>query len=288
MIAVELAQDARAELGEGPVWDHRSGELVWVDISAGVVHRLDPASGADRPLAVGQPVGAACLRGAGGYAVALRDGIATLSDEGELAFVAELEADVPAHRCNDAKCDPAGRLWAGTMRLDESPGGALYRIDPDGSVTMVVPGLGLSNGLGWSPDGTLMYLVDSLAGRLDVFDFDPRSGDPSGRRRFASFDRSEGFADGLTVDADGFVWVALYGGGAVRRYSPEGELALVVPLPVSQPTSCTFGGPGLRDLYVTTATQRLSPEALAAEPGAGGIFRCRPGPSGLAAVAFAG
>lgn len=288
MIDVELVQDAHAELGEGPVWDHRSGELIWVDILAGVVHRLDPSSGVDRPLAVGQPVGAVCLRRAGGYVVALRDGIATLTDGGDLTFVADLEADVATNRCNDAKCDRAGRLWVGTMRFDERPGGTLYRVDADHSATPAVTGLGLSNGLGWSPDGALMYLVDSLAGSLDVFDFEPCSAGLSGRRRFASFDRSEGYADGMTVDGDGFVWVALYGGGAVRRYAPSGELALAIELPVSQPTSCAFGGVDLRDLYITTATQRLSPSALAAEPGAGGLFRFRPGPEGLPADEFAG
>ena len=131
-------------------------------------------------------------------------------------------------------------------------------------------------------------IIDSLAGCLDVFDFERRSADPSGRRRFASFDSAEGFADGMTVDSEGFVWVALYGGGAVRRYSPSGELARVIELPVSQPTSCTFGGVDLRDLYITTATQRLSPAELAAEPGAGGLFRCRAGPEGLRSDEFAG
>jgi len=285
---VELVQDARAELGEGPVWDHRTGELIWVDIMAGVVHRLDPISGLDRALTVGQPVGAVCLRRAGGYVVALRDGVAALTQAGDLTFIAEVEADLATNRCNDAKCDQAGRLWVGTMRFDERPGGTLYRIDAHHSVTTVVTGLGLSNGLGWSPDGALMYLIDSLSGGLDVFDFEPRSADPGGRRRFASFDSSEGFADGMTVDSEGFVWVALYGGGAVRRYSPSGELTLVIEVPVSQPTSCTFGGVDLRDLYITTATQRLSPAGVAAEPGAGGLFRCRPGVEGLRADEFAG
>jgi sugar lactone lactonase YvrE len=280
--------DARAELGEGPVWDRRSGELLWVDIDAGVVHRFDPLSGEDRPLGVGQPVGAACARSAGGYVVALRDGIAALSEAGELTFLADVEAGVAASRFNDAKCDPAGRLFAGTMRVEGRPAGTLYRIDADHSVSPVVTGLRLSNGLGWSPEGAVMYLIDSLARRLDAFDFDPRSGRLSGRRRLVSFEAGEGLADGMTVDGEGFLWVALYGGGTVRRYSSAGELALVVELPVSQPTSCTFGGADLRDLYVTTAAQQLSPEKLAAEPLAGGLFRCRPGPEGLPAEAFAG
>jgi len=285
---VELVADTRADLGEGPVWDQRTGELLWVDIDAGVVHRFEPVSGRDRSLAVGQPVGAACPRRAGGYVVALRDGIAALGEAGELAFIAEIEAERAASRFNDAKCDGAGRLWAGTMRVEGRPDGTLYRIDADHSVTPVVTGVGLSNGLGWSPDGAVMYFIDSLAGGLDAFDFDPGSGQPTRRRRLVRFKRRDGLADGMTVDSEGCLWVAFFGGGAVRRYSPSGKLDRVVELPVSQPTSCTFGGADLRDLYITTAAQRLPPAKLAQEPHAGGLFRCRPGPAGLPADTFAG
>ncbi len=285
---VELVQDARADLGEGPVWDPRTGELLWVDIMAGLVHRLEPGTGTDRPLEVGQPVGAACPRAAGGYVVGLRDGIAVLSDSGEVAFIAELEADMTANRCNDAKCDPAGRLWAGTVRIDNRPAGALYRIDADHSVRPVLTGLALSNGLGWSPDGSLMYLIDSLAGGLDVFDFDLGSGEPSDRRRLVTVEEGEGFADGMTVDSEGFVWIAVYGGGAVRRYTPSGELVFVIEVPVTQPTSCTFGGADLGDLYITSARQHLAAAELADEPLAGGVFRCRPGFTGLPVTEFAG
>ncbi len=285
---VELVQGAGAELGEGPVWDSRAGELLWVDITPGVVHRLDPVSDNDRAVPVGQPVGAVCLRSGGGYVVALRDGISALTDAGELTLIADVEADVPANRFNDAKCDPAGRLWAGTVRSDDQPGGTLYRIDPDHSVSPVLADLGLSNGLGWSPDGALMYFIDSLASGLDVFDFDVGTGGLSGRRRLVTVATGEGSADGMTVDSEGFVWIAVYGGGAIRRYSPSGELALVVELPVGQPTSCTFGGPDLRDLYITSARQHMSASQLAAEPLSGGLFRCRPGPVGLPAHAFAG
>ena len=285
---VELVQDAHADLGEGPVWDPRTGELIWVDIMAGLVHRLDPRTGTDRALEVGQPVGAACPRAAGGYVVGLRDGIAVLSDSGEVAFIAEVETDVAENRINDAKCDPAGRLWAGTVRIDNQPAGALYRIDADDSVRPVLTGLSLSNGLGWSPDGSLMYLIDSLAGGLDVFDFDLGSGELSGRRRLVTVDVGEGSADGMTVDSEGFVWIAVYGGGAVRRYTPSGDLALVLELPVTQPTSCTFGGADLGDLYITSARQHLAAAELADEPLAGGLFRCRTGFSGLPVTEFAG
>ena len=210
--------------------------------------------------------------------VGLRDGIAVLSDSGEVAFIAEVEAEVAENRINDAKCDPAGRLWAGTIRIDNQPAGALYRIDADHSVRPVLIGLSLSNGLGWSPDGSLMYLIDSLAGGLDVFDFDLGSGELSGRRRLVTVGEGEGSADGMTVDSEGFVWIAVYGGGAVRRYTPSGELVLVVELPVTQPTSCTFGGADLRDLYITSARQHLAAAELAAQPLAGGFSGVGQGP----------
>ncbi len=287
-LEVDLVLDARAELAEGPVWDQSGGQLVWVDLLAGAVHRFDPASGDDRALDVGQPVGAVALRRSGGYVAAVRDGIALLGESGEPVIVAPVETDVAFSRFNDGKCDPAGRFWAGTSRMEGPPGGTLYRIDPDHSVTPVVTGLLLSNGLGWSLDGTAMYLIDSLAGSLDVFDFVPETGIPAGRRSLVRFDPSEGLPDGMTVDGDGFLWVALYGGGAVRRYSPAGKLDLVIELPVSQVTSCTFGGTDLRELYITTAAQHLSRRRRLAEPSAGGIFRCRPGAVGLPADTFAG
>jgi sugar lactone lactonase YvrE len=286
---VELVQDARATLGEGPVWDGRTQELVWVDILAGAVHRLDPSTGRDRVLTVGQPVGTVAVRLSGGYVAALRDGIAVLGDDGGLAFISDVEAELPTHRFNDGKCDRTGRLWAGTMRFDQAPGSAtLYRVDPDHTVTPVVTGLGLSNGLGWSLDGSLMYFIDSLAGGVDVFDFDDGAGITGGPRRLVTFVPEEGLPDGMTVDADGFLWVALYGGGQVRRYSPEGELDLVVRLPVGRPTSCAFGGAELDELYITTARQGQSSRDLAAEPGSGGIFRFRPAVRGRPDNVFGG
>jgi sugar lactone lactonase YvrE len=287
-VDLELVHDARADLGEGPVWDQRTGELIWVDINAAVVHRFDPSSGSDRPLPVGAPVGAVCPRAAGGYVVALQDGIAAVSESGEITVLAEIEADVATNRFNDAKCDPAGRLWAGTLRLDYEPGGALYRIDRDHSVTRVLTGVGLSNGLGWSPEGDAMYFIDSLAGSLDVFEFDGASGSVAGRQRLVSFPEDDGLPDGMTVDSEGHLWVAVYGGGVVRRYEPSGALVLELELPVSQPTSCTFGGADLGDLYITSAAQFISPDKLAREPSAGGLFRCRPGVVGVPAVPFAG
>jgi sugar lactone lactonase YvrE len=290
MIAVELALAARAELGEGPRWDARSRTLYWVDILKGHVHAFTPATAACRSHRVGQPVGALAVREAGGLVLALRDGFATLDlDTGALSWIARVEDDRATQRMNDGRCDAAGRFWAGTMAFDPSPGtGTLYRLDRDGCVTPVLGDLTISNGLDWSPDGRSLYFVDSGTQRVDLFDFDPVAGTLANRRPFVRVPDAAGMPDGLVVDADGFVWVALWGGGALHRYATDGALAQVVTLPVSHPTSCAFGGPDLMDLYVTSASIELTPAALARQPLAGGLFRLRPGVAGRAGHRFAG
>ena len=290
MIAVELALPARAELGEGPRWDARSQTLYWVDILKGRVHAFTPATGACRSHRIGQPVGALAVREAGGLVLALRDGFATLDlDTGAVSWIARVEHDRATQRMNDGRCDAAGRFWAGTMAFDPRPGtGTLYRLDRDGSVTPVLGDLTISNGLDWSPDGRSLYFVDSGTQRVDLFDFDPVAGTLANRRAFVQVPEAAGMPDGLVVDADGFVWVALWGGGALHRYATDGALAQVVTLPVSHPTSCAFGGPDLADLYVTSASVELTPAALARQPLAGGLFRLRPGVAGRAGHRFAG
>jgi sugar lactone lactonase YvrE len=269
---VEIALDAGAELGEGPTWDPATGTLVWVDILASTVHRTDPATGGDTTLGTDQHVGAAKPDSAGGLVVNLVEGVgryATGAGGGFRWLARWPEAGV---RGNDAAVDPWGRLWAGTMRYDEGAGGGrLRRLDPDGIVTVVLDAVTISNGIGWSPDLRRMYYIDTPTGRVDVFDVDT-AGEVSGRREFVTVDR--GSPDGLCVDADGAVWVSLWGGGAVHRYTPDGRLDREVPVPVSQPSACTFGGPDLRDLYITTARVDLAePEphagALLVLPGAG-------------------
>ena len=177
-------------------------------------------------------------------------------------------------RMNDGACDAQGRFWAGTIAYDESPGaGTLYRLELDGSCTTVLSGLTISNGIGWSPDGATMFLADSGTSRVDAFDFDASSGDISRRRTIVAIQEPGVAPDGLTVDEDGGIWVALWGGGAVRRYRPDGALLTVVPLPVDRPTSCVFGGPDRSTLFVTTARQGLDDEALSRQPHAGRVFR---------------
>jgi sugar lactone lactonase YvrE len=287
---VDLVLDAAAALGEGATWDPARARLIWIDIIPGRVHLFNPADGSDRHVDVGQPVGAAVTCSDGRLLLALRDGFARLDpDSGALDVIARVEADRPDTRMNDGGCDAAGRFWAGTMAMDARPGqGTLYRLDPDGRVHTMVTPVGISNGLDWSLDGRTMYYIDSLASRIDRFDFDPAAGSIANRREFVIIDPADGLPDGLTVDAEGGIWVALWAGGAVRRYLPDGSLDRVVRLPVTHPTTCAFGGPDLGDLYITSATCELSDEERRRQPSAGGLFRHRPGVAGRPAHAFRG
>jgi len=286
----QLVLDAHASVGEGPVWDDRTSTLVWVDIMNNSVHVFDPATGADRSVDVGQPVGAAVPRESGGLVLALRDGFALLdADLGDLHWVARVEADIPTNRMNDGKCDAAGRFWAGTMAFHVTPGVAsLYRLDPDYRVTRAVSDITLSNGLDWTADNRRMYYVDSTTQRVDAFDFDLEHGTLGERRPFVRIPPDVGLPDGLTVDAEGGVWVAIHGAGAIHRYTPDGQLDRVVRVPVREVTSCAFGGPDYADLYITSLTYGLSPEALRAHPHSGALFRATPGIHGRPSHRFAG
>ncbi|MCW2984904.1 MAG: hypothetical protein JWR63_2474 [Conexibacter sp.] len=282
--------DARAVLGEGPSWDARRGVLHWVDIDRGRVHTFDPRTGTGHMRDVRQHVGFAVPRACGGLAVGVGSAFALLDDGAtEPRIVADLPGNGTATRMNDGRCDSAGRLWAGTMGLGAEPGaGTLYRLDPDHRVHTMIEGVTISNGIDWSPDDRRMYYVDSATGRIDIFDFDAAAGRISNRRPFAQLPETDGEPDGLTVDLDGHVWVAVWAGSAVRRYTPDGTLAGELRLPASLVTSCAFGGDDLRDLYVTTARCDLTPQQLEAQPQAGGVFRVRPGARGRPATPFAG
>jgi sugar lactone lactonase YvrE len=281
----ELVLDANANLGEGPLWDDRTGELLWVDIMAAMVHRFDPASGVDRAFDVGQPVGAVVPRAAGGYAFALRDGFA-VGDAGGVTVIAPIETDRADVRMNDGACDSRGRFWAGTMQLEYERGaGALFRLDATGAVETMLTGVTISNGIAWSPDDTTMYYVDTTTRGIDAFDYEADTGTIAGRRRLATIEKSAGEPDGLIVDAEGCIWIALWDGWAVRRYAPDGTLLGLVELPVARVTKPAFGGDGLEDLFVTTASPDERDDA---QPHAGGIFRALTGVRGLAPHAYSG
>ncbi len=286
---VEVILDAKANLAEGPFWHPREAALYWVSIEAGEVHRFDPASGEDEVFDVGQPVGAAAPRARGGLILALGDGFGFLDlDSGAVEMVAWVETDQPLTRMNDGKCDPSGRFWAGTMSSDMTPGGSLYCLKTDLSVTRVLSDITISNGLDWPMGGRRMIYIDSMAHGIDVFDFDPEKPALSNRRRLVDIPESQGLPDGMTLDAEDHLWVAVWGSGTLLRYTPKGELAAVVKLPATNVTSCAFGGPDLSDLYITTARLNLSDEQLHSQPYAGGLFRCRPRVKGLPVREFRG
>ena len=304
-----VALAAEARLGEGPTWDAAAGRLLWVDILGAQVHSFDPATGADRAVRTGQHVGAAKPRAGGGLVANLAEGVAVYDETAHPAVPAEpadgadAEATAELHpsnwllrrqdpdvRGNDAAVDRFGTLWAGTMRYDEAPGGGLLqRLAADGEVLQTVPDAAVSNGIGWSPDGRAMYYIDSPTRRVDRFEVDPADGSAHRRSTLISLSAgTAGFPDGLAVDADGCLWVALWDGWAVHRYTPDGRLDRVLELPVARATACAFGGPELRDLYITTARADLSPDALARQPWAGSLLVVPGAGRGLPAAAFAG
>ena len=284
----DVAVALPAQLGEGPRWDAATQTLLWVDIPGRLVHRYDPATGVDTTQQTADVVSLALPRLRGGVVVGLPDGLHLLDHEGS-PLVAAVEPGHAGTRTNDGACDAAGRLWVGTMALDErSPVAGLYRVDTYLGVTMILTGTTISNGLGWSPSGRRFYFIDSPTCRIDVFDCDPVSGALENRRPLAAVEVEGAVPDGLAVDAEGCVWVALHGGWGLRRYSPEGELLAEVGLPVARITSCCFGGPDLRDLYVTTRREGLSETEAAGQPLAGALLRLDVGVTGLPTYAFAG
>jgi sugar lactone lactonase YvrE len=284
----EIAVLPTAQLGEGPRWDEATATLLWVDVPLKTVHRYDPVTGEDTAQKVADVVSLALPRRRGGVVLGLPDGLHFLNGKQAIGLVA-IEAERTDTRTNDGACDAAGRLWVGTMALDErSPVGALYRVDPDYSVTTILTGTTISNGLGWSPSGTSFYFIDSPTCRVDVFDCDLASGTLENRRLFTAVEVEGAVPDGLNVDTEGCVWVALHGGWGLNRYSPEGELVAEVRLPVAKVTSCCFGGADLRNLYVTTRRDGLSDAEVAEQPLSGALLSLDVGVTGLPTDTFAG
>jgi sugar lactone lactonase YvrE len=276
------------QLGESPVWDERSGELVRVDISGRRVHRWNPTTDRSTSFETEGDVGAVVLCDDGSLVLAIECELWLRDIAGEMTLIGDVEAK-PGVRFNDCRADPRGRLWAGTLHRDREPRqAALYRLDPGGVLTTVLPDRTISNGLGWSPAGTTMYYVDSTTQRIAEFDYDLDTGELGDQRLFAEIEPTDGLPDGLTVDADGCVWVCLFGGGRMRRYLPDGTLDLEIMLPLTNPTCPAFGGTDLSTLYVTTARHRLTDEQLAREPLAGAVLQIDVGVSGRLPYRFAG
>jgi sugar lactone lactonase YvrE len=272
---VEIAWRGGDLLGEGPVWDVSRQVLHRVDPLDGAVLALDLVAGKERRYEVGRPVGCVALRAtAPGLLLGMEDGFGALDlDTGEVTLLAAVGHDVARMQLNDGGCDPAGRFLAGSIAKDASPGrGTLYRLGSPAGVEQLLTGIGVSNGMGWDVSGSRFYFVDSLQRRVDCFRYDPADGTLSDRRVAFDVSRFDGIPDGITLDAEDCLWVAFWRGGAVRRFSPTGDLLDEVLLPVRRTTSCCLGGSDLSTLFVTTARRGLRGPHLDPEPLGGALF----------------
>lgn len=287
---VELILDAKAELGEGPFWHPRENCLYWVDIEGKSLHVHDPEGEPDALYEAGCRVGAAVPRRSGGLVLATEFGFEAFDPKtGTRTPIADPESDRPDHRFNDGKCDARGRFWAGTMCLAKKPDAALYVLETDGSVRCVVEGVTTSNGLGWSLDRKTMYYIDTPTLQVAAFDYDETAGTLAGRRAVVAFPQGVGRPDGMTVDAEGMLWIAHWAGARISRWDPgTGEVLAMVSVPAGNVSSCAFGGPDLDRLYVTTARHKLDAESLARHPHSGGLFVVEPGVCGLPADEYGG
>jgi sugar lactone lactonase YvrE len=287
---VSCVLDVSAVLGEGPVWDPLERRLYWTDIKGRAIHRFDPATGDDTRWPVTEPVGSLAVRARGGLVVAMRSGFHFFDPAtGGTTPIVHPEPERLENRFNDGKTDRQGRFWAGSMHDPETePTGSLYRLDADLSCHRLVEGLVCSNALCWSPDGRTMYHADTARRTVWAWDFEPDEGAIANRRTFLEVPAADGAPDGATVDAEGFVWLAHWGGWRLTRLDPAGRVERVVRLPVQQPTCPAFGGPDLDVLYVTSASITLTAEARARQPWAGGILALNPGVRGLPEARFRG
>jgi sugar lactone lactonase YvrE len=292
---VQCVWPASAELGEGPVWVAREAAIYWVDIKRSLLHRYRPGMAEDasekHSWQLECQLSALAPRAAGGFVAATREGFALLFVDGEQVMIEPLggpEADIPGNRFNDGKLDPRGRFWAGTMDDGETePSGALYRLDPDLGWRQLDAGYVITNGPAFSPDGRTLYHTDTLQRTVYAFDLEA-GGALRNKRVFLQLPNNAGYPDGMTVDAEGCLWVCHWGGWGITRFSPAAEAIGRIELPVANITSCTFAGPELDQLYITSARKGLSEAELARQPLAGGLFHCHPGARGVAQALFPG
>lgn len=288
--AVQCIANTGPLLGEGPVWLADQQKLLWVDILGPAVHITTPATRETERFETDEVIGVIVPRSRGGYIAATPTGLYDFDPfGGRKTLLLNPETDRPGNRFNDGKCDARGRFWVGSFAMDASPGaGALYCLETDGTVRRVASGFHVSNGLGWSPDSKTLYFTDSGRRVIYAYDFDLESGRIDNRREFVSISDGEARPDGLAVDVEGYVWSAHWDGWRVVRYDPLGRIDRTIELPIPRPTSCAFGGPDLKSLYVTSARVRLSALQLAEAPLSGGVFEIAAGVAGLPVAAYGG
>ncbi|HCL27782.1 MAG TPA: hypothetical protein DIC52_05020 [Candidatus Latescibacteria bacterium] len=289
-ITPEQVVAKRTLVGEGSLWDPEDNVLYWIDILSHELYIYDPATGTNRTIPTCQAVGTVVKRAAGGLVLALHNGFAFLDlDTEKITPIADPEREIPANRFNDGKCDPAGRFWAGTMEFNgKQDAGALYCLDADHNVSEKLRPVSISNGIVWTADAKTMYYICTLADTVRAFDYDVDTGEISNERVVVTNEGEGGF-DGMAIDAEDKLWVAVFGGWDVRRYDPDtGELLRDLRLPFGYVTSCAFGGANLDELYVTSAVVGLDDETLAEQPLAGSLVKLDPGVAGVPACSFQG
>jgi len=290
MVDLKCVWEEPAILGEGPLWDARENAVYWVDIVSKKLHRYGLADGARRTWTFETEVTSLAARQQGGFVGTLRDGFAFIDLEGEAVEpVVMPETDLPGNRFNDGKVDAAGRYWAGSMDAGEKlESGSLYRLDSDLSLHKMDDNYIITNGPTFSVDGKTLYHTDTAKRTIYAFDFS-ENGAISNKRVFVQLEaEEEGYPDGMTVDSENCIWLCHFAGSRITRYSPEGEVLQVIPMPVPNVTSCTFAGPDLDRLYITTARHLLSEEGIRKHPLSGSLLSCKPGVTGLPTPLFAG
>jgi sugar lactone lactonase YvrE/DNA-binding IclR family transcriptional regulator len=287
---VHCVSQALSLLGEAPTWSPRDNALYWVDILTPTIHRFDALSRSSTEIKLGSMLSLVIPKATGGLLIATPGGLMTVDDVGDLTRFSHPEFDRPHNRYNDGKCDRMGRLWVGTMDMGAAANrGNLFRVDADGSWKKMDTGFTVANGLGWSPDNTRMYFTDSHRKTIYQYDFDLFNGAIENRRPLITLDSSAGSPDGLTVDANGCLWVAMWDDWCIVRFDPDGQEMSRFRMPVPRPTSCCFGGENLDVLYVTSARVRLTEDVLNSAPLSGSLFALSiPGVRGLPETTFAG
>jgi sugar lactone lactonase YvrE len=289
-LQAQLVLDSKCMLGEGSIWHPKENKLYWIDIEGKQLQIYDPVTGINKSLPVGSRIGTVVPVEGGGALVALQSGIHKIDTKtGKLTFIVAPFKDT-AIRFNDGKCDPAGRFWVGTMPMDSRRKGAvLYRMDKDHSIHLMLDSLSISNGIVWTADKKTMYFNDTPTGTVQAFDYDDKTGNISNRRVVVTIPRGGGGPDGMTIDSEDKIWVALWGSGTVVRFDPvTGERMQTVHVPAPNVSSCAFGGKQLDTLYITTARAWVGTEKLKEFPLSGGLFKVVPGVKGVKAISYTG
>lgn len=288
ILQAELVLNVQAALGEGPHWDQEEGKLYWVDVEGKQLRSYDSSAHSEIIYSFETMVSAVIPSMDGGWVLAMQDGIYSFRSGHPLELLSLVESEIPGNRLNDAKCDRTGRLWFGTMSMDFSPGaGSLYVLQTDGKVQRVLSGIGCSNGIAWDDERGLMYYIDTLSRCVSAFDWHENNIKLSGRRTVVQIPASSGYPDGMTIDSDGMLWIAHWGGGCVSRWNPDtGQQIATVEVPARHVTSCTFGGKELDELYITTARPPTNESETLRFPLAGGLFKVNPGATGVPANRF--